>query len=931
MFKPHLLARRLSGGTHPRAVSLAVFLGLLAGFVQGWNLSLAALLVLIVLFDVRSRVALVCWGIGVGLSWALTPATFLLGRVVLDLTPLGTFLGDFEGVAALFGWDRYTMVGGLLVGLALAWPASTLLTRGVRRTRQLLQQARELRSKLTADAVPDVIAFPRARISWKARLLDWLRGARRADSAGTGREPLFRPGGIPAAAALVLVASGTVFWHLPRMMSGELYLAMQAANQARLEAAEFRLALWDGLLDIRDLRLADPNCLTHDRVRVEQLRAVLDPEALLRGRLALMRLDVSGVRTHVERATPAEPTCDAADSSLPATVSKPLQQPAVVQEDSARPEAYLSNWPAIEQAIVRLGELLEPLQTLNRFEVSRGAPLSLASIAETDLATLRRIRSPLGRREPRISVATLRADAFDSAWRLGPRATFHAARLSSRPALGRESPRFEIVMPDRNARVSGEYASHQGRSRWRVALEARKIPAAELLASPSADQPLRIVRGQISLDGTGWADVSGFEMPLIIEAHALACQATNHAKLADIDAEHWAAGLERLNRFAFEANCQGAWRKPRLRLDGQQIARRFREDLANAAQHDLLAAMGVRPEPATGSPKEMDAQSPPRPSQPITTPVLANQEPGTDSQPAGPPTTSIANGTSSQMPPSVAGDPLPEDSAGNTTSPATLPRIESLAPAQRAQPASTQVATVQRKTVYPIRAAELADRAAQASTSSAPAADPSPVSAATNEDPSATAVAQPALVSASPATESPDGTATDLHRAEPLAGPLEGPGPLDLTLGHDMNANLWQPSREPRHSAVAQTAATSRVGRDLDLDREAPLPSEAGIDEWVEQQEAIEARRQHELASEGSHAHPERRPAAMGGPADEATPDDSRRPDVLGWFRSLWPFGSRGDNASHAEGFSPAESGDKAARTARGEYPATSAGSSTLR
>ena len=125
----------------PARSSLAVFLGLLAGFAQGWNLSLAALLVLVVLFDVRSRVALVCWAIGLGLSWVLAPATFLLGRAVLDLTPLGSWLGDFEGAAALLGWDRYTLVGGLLIGLALAWPASSLLTRGVRRSRRLLHHA----------------------------------------------------------------------------------------------------------------------------------------------------------------------------------------------------------------------------------------------------------------------------------------------------------------------------------------------------------------------------------------------------------------------------------------------------------------------------------------------------------------------------------------------------------------------------------------------------------------------------------------------------------------------------------------------------------------------------------------------------------------------------------------------------------------------
>ncbi|MBL9123801.1 MAG: hypothetical protein JNG90_09230, partial [Planctomycetaceae bacterium] len=372
------LATRLSGGTHPRAVSLAVFLGLLAGFIQGWNLSLAALFVLIVLLDVRSRVAITCWMIGLGLSWLLAPVTFLLGRVVLDLTPLGTYLGQLADgrVAALFGWDRYTVVGGLLIGLAIAWPASSLLTRGVRRTRRLLHSARELRARLTADEMPAVIAFPRSRISRRARFADWLRG-RNVDATQPSPERLFRPGGLPAAAAVAATVAAIAFWQVPRLTSGRLYLAMQAANQARLEAGTFELALWNGRLEIHDLRLADPNCLTHDRLRVAQLRADIDPAALLRGCLAVKRLDVTGVRTQVERACAAAPLATACPLEYACDASTEMLAPLAMPQESPGVEACLTHWSEVQAGLSRLGAALAQIQRLQEEHPQPALPLSL--------------------------------------------------------------------------------------------------------------------------------------------------------------------------------------------------------------------------------------------------------------------------------------------------------------------------------------------------------------------------------------------------------------------------------------------------------------------------------------------------------------------------------------------------------------------------
>src|SRR5262249_17943156 len=92
----------------------------------------------------------------------------------------------------------------------------------------------------------------------------------------------------------------------------------------------------------------------------------------------------------------------------------------------------LSAWPAIEEAAHRLGQLVCQLARLESIERTGYAPLSLSAIAGTDLATLRRARSPLGRPRPRVSLVALRVEELNSSWRLGHGASIRGANLSSR-------------------------------------------------------------------------------------------------------------------------------------------------------------------------------------------------------------------------------------------------------------------------------------------------------------------------------------------------------------------------------------------------------------------------------------------------------------------------------------------------------------------
>ncbi len=82
----------IRGGLHPREVALAVALGLLAGFLSGWNLSLAAVLLAVLVLNVPTKVFSEAWTLGWAISWTITPASFALGRWLLEKSPLGPTL-----------------------------------------------------------------------------------------------------------------------------------------------------------------------------------------------------------------------------------------------------------------------------------------------------------------------------------------------------------------------------------------------------------------------------------------------------------------------------------------------------------------------------------------------------------------------------------------------------------------------------------------------------------------------------------------------------------------------------------------------------------------------------------------------------------------------------------------------------------------------
>ena len=252
-----------------------------------------------------------------------------------------------------------------------------------------------------------------------------------------------------------------------------------------------------------------------------------------------------------------------------------------------------------------------------------------------------------------------------------------------------------------------------------------------------------------------------------------------------------------------------------------------------------------------------------------------------------------------------------------------LPRILSAPTPNGVHPVARSPAAGPPKAVYPIHEAGITGTAQHANLPPSPTVEAPLVSNAVTDDPKTVGLSPAAASQFHSAAEPVDIGAHVAQTAGAASASLEGPGPLDLTLGRDTSTHLWQAVGSPRDAGVAQTAATSRLSpaaaNVASQDGADPrLPTDAELDKWVAQQERIEARRERELAkATRSREQQNDWQAEVPFPDDELTTGSSDRPSWMTRMRSLWPFGRPGEDTSEAYDASPTQPQDETARTAR--------------
>jgi hypothetical protein len=536
------LAAFLRGGAQPRDVALAVILGLLAGAVTGWNLTLAGLLLLVVLLNVHTRTFLASWAASLAGTWLLGRYTYRLGHLLLDSTPLGdciAALGDGP-LVALLDWDRYTLIGGAAAAAALSLPASRLAARLARR-----------------------------RCEREPSEGHWLRRW-----------------GMVGAAGILVVTGVTSTRLVSTRVERELLSQLTEINGAPVTAGDFQFSLWTGSMYIGDMQLADPRRLDRDRLRIGRVTAQLHPGELVRGRLHADSLLLEHLRGDVARRQPAE-----SSEFAPPVIDMPTfdEMGAAPSVEAVELDSYLRVWPALRDRLTACEPWVKALSNLTD--------------CDEDATTTRHEHSSLGRQPPRVLVAKLRAAGLASSWGLGARATLTVTHLSSRPfgpgQFGRSgrfgglegATQIELNAPECATEISAEMNPRDDSKRITLSVHAHGLALEDLVDSQPLEGKIHIADGAVRLTGEGWIDANRLELSMRVEIDSLDARVIAPDTLGGISASVWDDGLRRLGALRTDVVLSGAWDSPSVTADGRRVVEQFKHQLRAAGEHRLVRAI----------------------------------------------------------------------------------------------------------------------------------------------------------------------------------------------------------------------------------------------------------------------------------------------------------------------------------------------------
>ena len=291
------------GRATPLHIMTGCVLGGVLGFMPGFSQAAGPIVLvglLLLLLQTSIGMALLVALLAKLVSWLVLPFTFMVGTLLLDGPLQGFFKSMINApVLALFGFEYYVTTGGLLVGAVFGAGLGLLLVLAVnafRRKMSALEENSERFNRYTSTP-------------WAKALLWLFVGS--GHGKKTYKDLLARRWGNPvrlwgAAVAAVVVAI-LVIGHSflsGRMITSAIRNVAEKANGATVDLDNVDINLVAGDLTITGLAMADPEQLDTDLFRAATIRAKLSTSNLLRKRLQIDQILVSGASTGEKRAKP---------------------------------------------------------------------------------------------------------------------------------------------------------------------------------------------------------------------------------------------------------------------------------------------------------------------------------------------------------------------------------------------------------------------------------------------------------------------------------------------------------------------------------------------------------------------------------------------------------------------------------------------------
>lgn len=294
------MGKFIRGGAGPLQIFMACLLGMLLGFVPGFNMTTVVLIVLVLILNVSLGVTILSFAVGRILALILAPLTFQLGYVIIHRIGLEGFFraaGDTP-VVAMMNLHFYCLAGGIPVAIVLGAVAGIGLSKLIVAIRKGLVAASgksRLVEVLFSNPVTRLlmfILFGRSKKSMKEML--------------EGKSPLIRKSGVIVSAALVLIVGGGSVLLVDVLLASQMADAMGKANGAEVNIEEANLSLTQGRLEIVGLQVTDRDNPTENLVQAKRIVSDMSIADLLAKRVVIERIEVSDLRSNAPRETPGD-------------------------------------------------------------------------------------------------------------------------------------------------------------------------------------------------------------------------------------------------------------------------------------------------------------------------------------------------------------------------------------------------------------------------------------------------------------------------------------------------------------------------------------------------------------------------------------------------------------------------------------------------
>lgn len=565
------IGRFIRGGVTPSQAMLGCVLGVLLGMVPGFNLTLLAVILLLVVLNANGGLAVIGFAGGKVLCILLAPVTFRIGYFLIHEAGLeGLFRAAADTpVVALMDLHYYCLAGSLPIALAVGIVYGAAAGRMINGLRKAVLAAGEKsdRARKVAQSAP-------ARLMM--RLVFGKQKGEMANLLGA-KSPLFRKAGIIVCLVLVGLVVAGQFLLVDVFFKDALRAGMEAAIGAEVNIDQADLSLFGGRLALRGLQVTDPEKPTHNLVQIASLSGDVSFRGLLTKRVVIDELAVADVATDAPRDEPGEvykrpppPEPKLPDDALSEYFEKADQLREYLQKlkeylednDANEPEEAEPTEEDVEREKQRLRELAEA-QGYFRLSAQR-------ILSEHPSWVIRRL-----------DVQGVRVENIEGPLRIEGRQLSDAPQLHDEP--------LELVVTEGTKTLAStkmDFARPGGEHR--LAVHSPPLPLGEAFRlSDKSGIDVTDGTAQIDVDDGAFTNRRLTEFPFRLVLRDLKASTKDGRGVLGLDAETSREALKHLSEMKIAGTLTGPVAAPRLRLDEKSMLTALKDALVKAGKAEL--------------------------------------------------------------------------------------------------------------------------------------------------------------------------------------------------------------------------------------------------------------------------------------------------------------------------------------------------------